>query len=111
MAFRTAFVAMAPDGDPTKNRVSMSLPKYEFIATLVGLGDYDQAAAVCKNLVDRDGIQAIVLCPGFTHEGVAKVVNAVGPSIAVNVARGDPTSGAITGQLIAQEWFGGELPH
>ena len=106
MAYKTALVAMAPGGDPEKHRVSIKLPKYEFTAALVELGNYDQAAQVCKDLVQKEGIQGFILCPGFTHEGVAKIASAVGPGVAITVARGDPPSGMITGQILAKEWFG-----
>ena len=104
MAYKTAFVAMAPEADPKKHRVSMKLPKYEFTAVLVGLGNVAQAIEVCQDLVKNEGVHGIILCPGFPHEAVAKICSAVGPAVAVNVARGDVPAGMITGQILAKEW-------
>jgi hypothetical protein len=33
---------------------------------------------VCKELVQNEGIQSLILCPGFPHEAVAEIANAVG---------------------------------
>ena len=96
-------VAMAPGGDPKKHRASIKLPKGETTLVVCELSNYDQVTEVCKQLVQNEGVQSFILCPGFTHEGVAKVANAVGPEIAINVARGDPPSGMITGQILAKE--------
>jgi len=68
--------------------------------------NFDQAVNVCKDLVQNEGIQSFILCPGFSHAAVAKIVNAVGEGVAVNVARGDVPSGMITGEILAKEgWF------
>ena len=106
MAFKSAFVIMAPDGDPKRHRASIKTSKMELAAVVVELMNFDQAVDVCKDLVQNEGIQAIILCPGFHHEAVARVANAVGQGVAVNVARGDVASGTITGKILAKEgWF------
>jgi hypothetical protein len=106
MAFKSAFVIMAPDGDPKRHRATIKTSKLELVAVVVGLMNFDQAVDVCKNLVQNEGVQAIILCPGFHHEAVARVRNAVGQGVAVNVARGDVPSGMITGKILAKEgWF------
>ena len=104
MAYITGFVAKAPDGDPKKHRASIKTSKLEMTAVVCGI-DTDQLVEECKNLVQNEGVQALILCPGCTHEEVAKVASAVGPGVAVTVARGDPPSGMITGQILAKEWF------
>ena len=106
MAFKSAFVIMAPDGDPKRHRASIKTSKMELTAVIVELMNFDQAVDVCKDLVHNEGVQDIILCPGFHHEAVARVANAVGQGVAVNVARGDVLSGAITGKILAKEgWF------
>ena len=65
--------------------------------------NFDQAVEVCKDLVQNEGIQALTLRPGFTHQAVAKVVNAVGEGISVSVARGDTPSAMIAGQILRKE--------
>ena len=89
MTYKTAFIGMAPEGDPKKHRATIKTPKVEFTAVMVGLMDYEQAVDVCKELLQGEGIQSITLCPAFTHAEVARVVDAVGKGVAVNVCRGD----------------------
>ena len=106
MAFKTASVVMAPDGDPEKHRALIKTSKLELIVVVVELMNLDQAINVCKHLVEKDGVQAISLCPGFTHEAVAKIANAVGEGVSISVARGDVPSVMIAGGILGQEgWF------
>ena len=66
----------------------------------------EQAVNVCRDLVQKEGVQAISLCPGFTHEAVARISNAVGEGISISVARGDVPSVMITGGILGNEgWF------
>jgi len=92
MAFKMAMVAMAPEADPKKHRASIKTPKFELIAVVADLGNFDQVVDVCKELVQNAGVQSLALCPGFSHEAVAKVAKAVGPEVAITVARGDVPS-------------------
>ncbi len=106
MAFKAGFVVMAADGDPNRHRASIKTPKFELTTVLVGLMNVDQAVGVCKDLVENEGIQSLILCPGFSHEAVAKVANAVGEGVPIDVARGDVPSTMITGQILTKEgWF------
>ena len=106
MAFKAGFVSMAPDADPKRHRASIKTPKLELTAVVVELMNFEQAVDVCKDLVQNEGVQALILCPGFPHEAVAKIANAVGEGIAVNVARGDVPSTMITGEILRKEgWF------
>ena len=106
MALKTGFVAAVPDGDPKRHRVSIKTSKYELTAVMVELGNLDQAVNVCKDLVQNEGFQSFTLCPGFSHEEVAKIKEAVGEGVAVFVARGDIPSVMIVGEILAKEgWF------
>jgi len=106
MAFKSGFVVMAPDGDPKKHRASIKTSTFELTVVVVELMNFDQAANVCRELVQNEGVQSFILCPGFTHQAVAKVMNAVGEGVAVSVARGDVPSTMTTGQILAKEgWF------
>jgi hypothetical protein len=106
MAFKSGFIIMAPDGDPKSHRASIKTSKMELTSVVVELMNFDQAVDVCKDLVRNEGVQAIILCPGFTHEAVARVVNAVGQGVAVNVARGDVPSQMMTHETLAKAgWF------
>ena len=106
MAFKTAFVCMAPEGDPKTHRATIYTPKMVLTTVVVELMNFDLAVQVCKDLVQNEGVQSIILCPGFHHEAVARVVSAVGPSVAIEVVRGDVPSGRITAEILAREgWF------
>jgi len=106
MAFKTASVVMAPDGDPEKHRASIKTSKMELVVVVVELMNIDQAVNVCKDLVDKEGVQAISLCPGFTHEAVARIANAVGEGVSISVARSDVPGVMITGGILREEeWF------
>ena len=103
MALKAAFVLMAPDADPKRHRASIKMPKFELTVVVAELGNLDQSVDVCRELVQNEGIQAITLCPGFSHQMVAKIANAVGQGVAINVARGDVPSGRITGEILKKE--------
>jgi hypothetical protein len=101
--FKAANVIMAPNADPMKHRASVKGDRFEYTMVVIPLFDFERAARVCKDLVEKEGIQAIDLCPGFSHEGVAKVRSAVGEAIPVNVARGDVSSTMMTAQILGKE--------
>lgn len=103
MAYKAAFVGMAPEGDPKKHRASIKTPKLEFTAVMVGLMDYEQAVDVCKDLVQNEGVQSLTLCAGFPHDAVARVANAVGERVAVNVARSDGPGVMVTNEILEKE--------
>lgn len=106
MAFKAGFVVMAPDGDPAKHRASIKTSKLELTTVVVPMMDFERAAQVCRELVQKDGIQSLILCPGFTSAAVSMVANAVGEGVPVNVARGDVPSVMATAGILAQEgWF------
>ena len=103
MAFKAGMVIMAPEADPKLHAASIKTPKLELIIVAVESGNLDQAVEVCQNLVQNAGVQSLSLCPGFSHEAVARVASAVGPGVAINVARGDVPSVLLTRQILKQE--------
>jgi hypothetical protein len=104
--FKSAFIVMAADGDPAKYRSTIKTSKLEFTTVLIKLLDFDQAVEVAKELVQKQGVQSIYLCAGFTHQAVARVASAVGDKIAVQVARGDPPSTMMVEEILTKEgWF------
>lgn len=106
MAFKAAVVVMAPDADPQKHRTTVKTDKLESTMVLVPLMDFERAAQVCRELVQKEGIQSLILCPGFTSGGVSMVANAVGEGVPINVARGDVPSVMATSGILAHEgWF------
>jgi hypothetical protein len=94
MAFKVVFLAHAPDAEPEKHRCVLETSKYKLFVVLVK--DQDQAVVVCKELVKEEGIQSILLCPGFAHRDVAGIAEAVGENVAVAVARGDGPSSRVS---------------
>lgn len=88
--FKAVFLAHAPDADSTKHRCVVKTSLYELKSILVK--DDDEAVKLCKELVQKEGVHSFLLCPGFTHKAIARIVEAVGDGIAVSVARGDGPS-------------------
>ena len=86
MAFKVAFLAHAPDAEPEKHKCVIETSTYKLFVVVVR--GQDQAAEVCKKLVEEEGVQSILLCPGFTHRDVAEISEVVGENVGVFVARG-----------------------
>jgi hypothetical protein len=106
MAYKAAFVVMAPDGDPNKHRATIKTSKLELNVAVIELMNLEQGVKVCQDLVQKQGVQSIILCPGFSHEAVAKIAEAVGEKVAMIVARGDVPSTMITEGILTKEgWF------
>jgi hypothetical protein len=61
MAFKSAFVIMAPDGDPKKHRSVIKTSRAELTSVMIELMNFDQAVEVCSDLVHSAGIQLIML--------------------------------------------------
>jgi len=107
--FKAASVIMALNADPMKHRASVKADEFEYTMVFIPLFDFDLAAQVSKDLVEKAGIQSISLCPGFSHEGVAKVQSVVGESVSVNVSPGDVPSTMMTAQILSKEgWLPAE---
>ena len=104
MAFKAAFLAHAPDADPQKHRCVVETGMYKLFVVVVK--SQNEALSECRNLVEKEGIHAIMLCPGFTHKDIAEIVEAVGEKVSVNVARGDGPSTRIAMEVMQKEgWF------
>ncbi len=101
MAFKAVFVAHVPDADPEKHRCMIETPKYKLFVRVVQ--DQEQAVRVCQGLVKEEGIQSILLCPGFTHKNIAEIAEAVGEKAGVFVARGDGPSSRVTMGVMERE--------
>lgn len=86
MAAKIAFMFVAAGADPERCRAKFRTEEIEL--EVVGVGSYGVAEEWAKNLVD-EGVQAIELCAGFGHEGVARVVRAVQGKAFVGAVRFD----------------------
>jgi len=105
MAFKALFLAHAPDGEAEKYRYVIETPRYYKLFVVVAK-DQKQAIEVCKKAVKEEGVQSILLCPGFTHRDVAEISEAVGENVGIFVARGDGPSNKISMKVMTSEgWF------
>ena len=104
MAFKVVFIAHAPDAEPEKHQCVVESSKYKLFVRVVK--NQEQTVEVCKRLVKEEGIHSILLCPGFTHQNVAEISEAVGKNVGVSVARGDGPSGKVAKEVMRREgWF------
>jgi len=104
MAFKVLFIAHTPDAEPEKHQCMVETPKYKLLVRLVK--NQEQAVEVCKKLVREEGIHSILLCPGFTHQNVAEISEAVGKNVGISVARGDGPGGKVVQEVMKKEgWF------
>jgi len=104
--FKSAFIVMAPDGDPAKHRATIKTDKAELTAVIIEMMNFDQAVEVAKDLVQNQGVQSLYLCAGFTHQAVARVATAVGGRAAVQASRGDVPSTMLVADILGKEgWF------
>ena len=104
MAFKVLFIAHTPDTEPEKHQCVVETPKYKLLVRLVK--NQEQAVEVCRKLVREEGIHSILLCPGFTHQNVAEISEAVGKNVGISVARGDGPSSKIAKDVMKREgWF------
>ena len=83
MAFKVVF--HAPDADPEKNRCVVETSKCKLF--VVEVKSQDQAVEVCRDLVKREKVDFIILCPGFAHKEVAQLSEVAGGNVGVFVAR------------------------
>lgn len=86
MAFKAAFIFIAPETDKEIHKAIIDAPVVQL--HVVGVKTYQEAEKISKELVDQ-GIEAIELCAGFGVEGVAKIKAAVTGKAIVGVVRFD----------------------
>ncbi len=108
MAFKALFIAHAPDADPEKHRSLIETGRYKLYTCVVK--NQEQAVKVCMELYERDNIDSVILCPGFTHKDTAGIFEALDGKVAVCVSRGDGPSSQITGPVLRREFFGAGIP-
>lgn len=94
MAFKAAFLAYAPDAETEKHQCVIKTTKYKLFVRVIK--DQAQALEACQNLIEKEKIDVVHLCPGFTHQTIAAIVEAVGNKVGVFVARGDGPSNTVS---------------
>ena len=88
-----------------KHRCVIETSRYYKLFVVV-VRNQEQAIEVCKKIVKKEGIQSILLCPGFTHRDVAEISEVAGKNVGVFVARGDGPSNRISMEVMKKEgWF------
>ena len=103
MAFKSLFIAHAPDADKDKHRTSIETGKYKLFCVVVK--NQRDAVEVVKEIVKKERIDSVLLCPGFTHVDVAEIAHTVGSKVSVVVARGDGPSNRATMEALKREGF------
>lgn len=104
MAFKALFIAHAPDAEPAKHHSLIETGKYKLFSCVVKT--QEEAIKVSKDLYEKEKIDSIILCPGFTHKDVAGLFEALNGKVAVCVSRGDGPSSQITGPVLQREFWG-----
>jgi hypothetical protein len=103
MAFKALFIAHAPDADYEKHNSIIDTGKYKLLSFVVK--SQDEAVKVAKTIYEKEKIEAILLCPGFTHSDVSEIFQALEGKVSVSVARGDGPSSKISQAVIQREWY------
>ncbi|MEA1987322.1 MAG: DUF6506 family protein [Candidatus Marinimicrobia bacterium] len=104
MAFKSLFIAHAPDADHKKHKSIIDTGKYKLWTFVVR--SQEEAVKVSKDFYINEKIDAIILCPGFSHSDVAELFQALDGKVSVNVARGDGPSSRIAQEVIQKEFYG-----
>jgi hypothetical protein len=103
MAFKVLFLAHAPDADKEQHRCAIATGMYQLFSVVVR--NQAQSVEVCREFVEKEHVDSILLCPGFTHSDVSEIVRAVGDEVAVSVARGDGPSSRVASAARKREGY------
>ena len=109
MKFKEAYVILVPEVnsrpfmtvDPAKDRSVLDTSKYTCYTVLVQ--NQVQALEECQKLVQKEGVNSITFCPGFSDKDVAQISDIVGENVGICVARGDSNNSKIVSKLIEQD--------
>lgn len=103
MAFKALFLAHAPDANYEKHNTVIDTGKYKLLTVVVK--NQNEALKVSKSIYKKENIDAVILCPGFTHNDVSELFQALEGKVSVNVSRGDGPSNKISQPVIQREYF------
>jgi hypothetical protein len=103
MAFKAIFIALAPDADYQKHRSVIDTGKYKLFSIVVRT--QEEALLVSKEYFQNESIEAIMLCPGFTHGDVTEIFEILEDRVSVNVTRGDGPSNKISVEALKKAGF------
>lgn len=90
-----------------RKEAKLRIERWVYVSAAVRvIKDQAQAVEACQNLVKGESIHSILLCPGFTHQNIAEIAEAVGHNVGIFVARGDsPSFRVTTGVMEREGWF------
>ncbi len=108
MAFKTLFLAHAPDADPGKHRSVVDTGRLRLF--IVAVKSQAEALEVSRLFYEKEKIEGIILCPGFSHGDAGEIFQALEGKVSVNVARGDGPSNRITAPIIMREYYDATNP-
>jgi len=98
MAFKALVMMHALDADKDKHRSAIVTGKLQLF--VVAVKDQKDALQVAKEFIEREKVDSIMLCSGFTSFEVAEIAHVAGPTTGVSVARHDgPSYQAIVAAL------------
>jgi hypothetical protein len=103
MAFKALFLTHAPDANKEIHRGVIDTGKHQLFT--VAVRDQAEALEVCKDFVEKESIDSVLLCPGFTHRDLAEIAEAVGEKVGVSVARGDGPSNKVAFAAMEREGY------
>jgi len=103
MAFKALFLAHAPDADFEKHKSIIDTGKYRLLTVVVK--NQDEGIKIAKDTYQKEKIDAIMLCPGFTYSNVAEIFEVLEGKVSVNVSRGDGPSNKISQPVLQREFF------
>jgi DNA-binding LacI/PurR family transcriptional regulator len=103
MAFKTLFLAHAPDADKEQHRCFIDTGKYQLDVVIVK--NQAEALEVSTRLFKEKQIESILLCPGFTHKDIAEIVAATDNKVAVCVSRSDGPGGRLSQEALKRAGF------
>lgn len=100
MKFKSLFLALAPDANMEEHKRKIETEKYILYINLAQ--NQQEALGLSKKYAREKGIHSMILCPGFDHEDVAEISEAVGSDVGITVARGDGPSGQIAKEAMEE---------
>jgi len=106
MAFKVLFLAHAPDAIKEQHKHTIDTGMYQLFTVVVK--NQTEALGVLKDFVEKEEIDSVMLCPGFTHLDVAQITEAAKGNVAISVARGDGPSGKISLEARKREGYLGK---
>ena len=102
MAFKVLFLSHAPDADHKQHNSKIDTGKYRLFTYVVK--SQAEAVTISKKIYAEEKIDAILLCPGFSHGDVAEIFDVLEGKVSVNVARGDGPSSRIVQSVFKREY-------